>query len=320
MTRTASAASPSTWRIVAAFAAVYTIWGSTYLGIRFAVETIPPFLMAGSRFLVAGAILYAWMRASGNPAPTRVHWRNAAIIGGFLLVGGNGLLSWAEQTVPSGFAALVVATVPVWTVLLQWLSGRGARPSVGIAIGLVLGLIGIALLIGPAELTSANRINPFGILALVLEAILWSIGSLYGHRAELPKASLLGTGMEMFTAGAVLLLVATLTGEWGQLAPDHVSVRSLIAVGYLLVFGSLVGFSAYTWLVRVTPPALSSTFAFVNPVVAVFLGWALAGEALTPQTLLAAAVIIAAVVTITLSQSKTSAPEPEAVASPAPGE
>jgi drug/metabolite transporter (DMT)-like permease len=314
------ATAPATWRVVAAFAAVYTIWGSTFLAIRFAVETIPPFLMAGGRFVLAGAILYIWMRASGNPAPTRAHWRSAVIIGGLLLVSSNGVLAWSEQTVPSGFSALMIATVPVWMVLFEWLKGSGVRPNAGVAAGLVLGLIGIALLIGPAELTSSDRVNPIGVIALFFAALSWAAGSFYGHHANLPASSLLGTGMEMLAGGVMLLIVGTLTGEWGQLALNQVSMRSLTAVGYLFVFGSLVGFSAYTWLLRVTPPALSSTYAFVNPVVAVFLGWALAGEMLTAQTLLAAAVIVVAVVTVTIYQSKMSIPKPANVTSPVPGE
>ncbi len=299
--------------MLAAFAAVYIIWGSTYLAIRFAVETVPPFLMAGTRFVIAGAILYAWMRMRGTPAPTRIQWRTAAIIGGLLLMGGNGVLAWAEQTVPSGLAALMIATVPVWMVLLDWLRGSRVRPNAGVSIGLALGLFGIALLVGPANLAGGNQVSTIGVAALTFSAMSWAIGSFYARRAPLPAASLLGTGMEMLTGGALLLIAGLLTGEFSQLKIDQVSPRSLLAFGYLIVFGSLVGFSAYTWLLRVTTPARASTYAYVNPVVAVFLGWALAGEALTLQTVIAAAVIIGAVVIITTQQSKTALPEPASV-------
>ncbi len=309
------------WRVIAAFAAVYTIWGSTYLAIRFAVETVPPFLMVGARVVIAGAILYAVMRMRGTPAPTRAQWRATAIIGGLLLVGGNGVLAWAEQTVPSGLSALMIATVPVWMVLLDWLRGSRVRPNAGVSIGLVLGLLGIALLVEPASLGGGNHVSAIGVAVLTFAAVSWATGSFYARTAPLPAASLLGTGMEMLMGGAFALIVGLLTGELGRLRIDHVSLQSLVAFGYLIAFGSLVGFSAYTWLLRVTTPARVSTYAYVNPVVAVFLGWALAGEALTLQTLLAAAIIIAAVVIITTYQSRKSVPKQmNAVPSAAPTE
>ena len=282
---------------------------------------MPPFLMAGVRFVIAGAILYAWMRLRGTPAPTRMQWRATAIVGALLLMGGNGVLAWAEQTVPSGLAALMIATVPVWMVLLDWLRGDGGRPSLGVSIGLGLGLVGIALLVGPANLAGGNHVSTIGVIVLTFAALSWAIGSFYARRAPLPPASLLGTAMEMLAGGGLLLIAGLFTGEFGQLKLDQVSMQSLIAFGYLIVFGSWVGFSAYSWLLRETPPALSSTYAYVNPVVAVFLGWALAGETLTLQTVLAAAIIIAAVVIITTNQSRKSIPKSSvAVANVAPSE
>ena len=300
----------SRWRVLAALAAVYSIWGGTYLAIRFAIETVPPFLMVGSRFVIAGAILYAWMRLSGAPAPTRIQWRSAAIIGGLLLLGGNGVLAWAEQLVPSGLAALMIATVPVWMVLLDWLRGGAARPNLGVTIGLVLGLAGIALLAGPTNIAGGNHMNSFGVLLLLFAAISWASGSLYARRAPIPATPLLATAMEMLVGGGLAIAAGLITGEWGQLRLDQVSLRSLQSFGYLVVFGSLVGFSAYTWLLRATSTAIASTYAYVNPVVAVFLGWALASEPLTLQTILAAAIIVMAVVIITTNQSKKSAPKP----------
>jgi drug/metabolite transporter (DMT)-like permease len=311
---------PSPWRVIAAFIAVYTIWGATYLGIRFAIETIPPFLMAGSRFMIAGAMLYAWMRLRGVPAPTRMQWRATTIIGALLLLGGNGVLAWAEQLVPSGLAALIISMVPVWMVLLDWRRG-GARPTMGISLGLVLGVVGIVLLVGPTNFAGGNQLNTLGVIVLLFASLSWATGSLYARRASVPAVPLLATSMEMLTGGGLLLLAGLVTGEGGQLRLDHLSLRSAIAFGYLVFFGSLVGFSAYTWLLRVSTPARVSTYAYVNPVVAVFLGWALAGEALTPQTVLAAAVIITAVVVITTSQSKKSASQPaSALPSVAPTE
>jgi drug/metabolite transporter (DMT)-like permease len=321
VSRTSLTSAPSPWRVMAALGAVYSIWGSTYLAIRLAVQTMPPFLMAGVRFVIAGAILYTFMRLRGTPPPTRVQWRSMAIIGGFLLMGGNGVLAWAEQTVPSGLAALMIATVPVWMVLLDWLRGDGGRPNLGVSIGLVLGLVGIALLAGPASLGSGNHVSTPGVIVLIFAALSWAIGSFYARRAPMPASSLLGTGMEMFAGGILLLVAGLVTGEFGQVKLDQVSLQSLVAFGYLIVFGSWVGFTAYTWLLRAVKPALASTYAYVNPVVAVFLGWAFAGEALTMQTLLAAAVIVAAVVIITINQSRKTVPESSiAVANVAPSE
>ncbi|HET7091052.1 MAG TPA: drug/metabolite exporter YedA [Anaerolineae bacterium] len=296
---------PARWRMLVAFAAIYTIWGSTYLAIRFAIETMPPFLMGGARYLIAGAILYALTRRSRAAAVPRIHWRSAFIVGGLLLLGGNGGVIWAEQVIPSGLAALLIATVPLWMALLNWLRGDNVRPNLGVTLGLALGLLGIVFLVSPGESAGGDQVNSLGVLVLVLAALSWSIGSLYSRKAQLPAEPLLATAMEMLAGGALLLVAGLLTGEAGQLRLDQVSPRSLLALGYLIVFGSLVGFSAYVWLLRVSTPARVSTYAFVNPVVAVFLGWALAGESLTPRTLVAAAVIVTAVVLIVANQART---------------
>jgi drug/metabolite transporter (DMT)-like permease len=304
-----STGAPSTWHVILALAAVYSIWGSTYLAIHFAVETLPPFLMAGVRFVIAGGILFAWMRTRGTPAPTRTQWRATAVMGALLLLGGNGVLAWAEQTVPSGLAALMIGTVPVWMVLLDWFRGDGGRPTAGVTLGLALGLAGIALLVGPGIFAGDNPINTVGLVALIFASLSWAAGSFYARRAPLPAASLLATGMEMLAGGALLLIAGVLTGELGQLRLDHVSTQSLVAFAYLIVFGSWVGFTAYTWLLRSTSPAVSSTYAYVNPVVAVFLGWALGGEALTSRTVLAAGIVVAAVVIITSQRANRSLPK-----------
>lgn len=299
---------PMRWRVLAAFAAIYLIWGSTYLGIRFAIETLPPLLMAATRFIIAGTALYGWLRLRGAPRPTRANWGAAAVVGGLLLLGGNGIVTWAEQRVPSGLAALLIATVPLWMVLLNWLRPGGTRPSGQVIFGLVCGLVGMALLIGPADLAGNGALDPVGALALVLAALSWSVGSLYSRRAPLAKSPLLATGMEMLMGGLLLLAAGSLTGEWARLDLGSVSLLSVLALGYLIVFGSLIAFSAYVWLLRVTTPARAATYAYVNPVVAVFLGWALAGEPLNARILLAAAIIIAAVVIITSERARQEAP------------
>jgi drug/metabolite transporter (DMT)-like permease len=292
------------WRIVLAFAAVYLIWGSTYLAIRFAIETIPPFLMGGVRFLIAGGVLYSVLRWRGVRAPSRWQWRSALIVGGLLLFGGNGGVIVAEQYVPSGLAALIVAMVPLWMVLLNWWWGDRARPNAGTAVGVGLGLAGIVMIAARGQSAAESAVNPIGLVILIGASLSWSIGSLYSRKASLPVNALLSTSMEMLAGGALMMIAGLWLGQGAQIHFDQISMLSLSALGYLVVFGSLIGFTAYVWLLKVTTPARVSTYAFVNPVVAVFLGGALAGEELSLRVLIAAAVIILAVMLITLNQSE----------------
>ncbi|NLF13008.1 MAG: drug/metabolite exporter YedA [Anaerolineaceae bacterium] len=296
---------PARWRVPAAFAAVYTIWGSTYLGIRFAVETLPPFLMAGTRFLIAGTILYAIMRRRGAPAPIRLHWRSAFIVGALMLLAGNGGVVWAEQVVPSSIASLMVATVPLWMVIFNWVRGDRIRPTAGVAAGLAMGMVGILLLVSAGRGGGGQTFNAAGLVVLSVGSLSWAIGSLYSRRAPLPGEALLGTAMEMLAGGALLFLAGLVTGEAGHIAWQNVSSRSVLALVYLILLGSLIGFSAYIWLLRNSTPARVSTYAFVNPIVAVFLGWGLGGEPLTARTLIAAAVIVGGVALITTYQPRT---------------
>lgn len=286
------------FRIASAFAAVYVIWGSTYLAIRFAIETLPPFLMAASRFLVAGGALYAWTRLRGEPAPTFSHWRSAMIIGGLLLLVGNGGVTWAEQLVPSGITALLIGTVPLWFALQDWLWHSKTRPDGRMLAGLAIGFIGVILLIGPGELLGGHTVNFAGVAVLMLSTIAWSGGSLYSRTAPLPSSPLLATAMEMLCGGALLTIVGLAAGEFARVDPAEVSMRSGLSLLYLMMFGSLVAFSAYVWLLRVVDASRVATYAYVNPVIAVFLGWAFAGEELTLRMLIAAVVIVSAVVLI----------------------
>ncbi|MBP7148748.1 MAG: drug/metabolite exporter YedA [Acidobacteria bacterium] len=317
MTDPHSARSPSRAGVLAAFGAVYVIWGSTYLAIRFGIETLPPFLMVGARYLGAGVLMYAWARARGTSRPTPRNWAAAAVIGGLMLLGGNGLVTWSEKTVPSGLAALLVATVPLWMVLLDWARPRGERPAARVFVALALGLAGIAILLGPGELLGARDLPWAGALAVVLASFSWAAGSLYSRAAPLPSEPMLATGMEMLAGGALATLVGLALGEGARFDAAAISTRSALALGYLIVFGSLVAFTAYVWLLRVTTPARVATYAYVNPLVAVLLGWALAGEPLGPRTVLAAAVIIAAVVLITTAQAVRARP-PVAEVEPQP--
>jgi drug/metabolite transporter (DMT)-like permease len=301
-------------KIWLALLSVYIVWGSTYLAIRFAVETIPPFLMAGVRFLIAGAILYTWRRAAGDRTPSRLEWRSAAIFGTFLLVGGNGGVVWAEQRVVSGIAALIVGTSPLWMVLLDALRPGGQRPNGLTIAGVLVGFAGIAILIGPGQLTSEQGLDRVGVFVLLLSAFFWAVGTLYGRGAKLPGSPLLATGMEMLAGGAGLLLLGTITGEWARLDLAAISAKSLLGLAYLIVFGSLIGFASYTWLVRVAPTPLVATYAYVNPLIAIFVRNLLAQEPLTIRILFAATIIVSAVALINLGRKPKAAPARAVVA------
>ena len=294
---------PTRGRVALAFAAVYVLWGSTYLAIRFGIETIPPFLMAGTRHLVAGLLLYIWMRSRGTPRPSATHWRSAAIIGGLMLLGGNGLVTWAEQRVPSGLAALIVASVPIWMAVLEGLEKR-ARPGGAVIAGLLLGLAGIALLVAPGRFAGNGHVDPLGALALLTAALCWSIGSLYSRRVPLPASTFTATAMEMIAGGTWLWVAGLLFGEGSRLHLSAISMRSAVSLGYLILFGSLIGFTAYVWLLKATTAARVSTYAYVNPIVAVVLGALFAGEVITARVAIAALVIVGSVALIITSRSK----------------
>jgi drug/metabolite transporter (DMT)-like permease len=290
-------------RLIAAFAAVYLIWGSTYLAIRFAVETLPPLLMAGARFVLAGAIVLAWSRLRDrSPAPSRFDWRTGVLAGALLLLGGNGAVAWAEQRVPSGIAALLVAIVPLWMVLLDWLRPGGRRPPIAVFMGLALGLAGLLLLVGPDSLRSDGPSNGFGALVLVLASLSWAAGSLFTKWSPKPTTGMIGTGTQMLAGGLLLVAAGLATGELSRLDLAHASTRSLLGFAYLVTFGSLIGFTAYVYLLSHTTAAKAATYAYVNPVVAVLLGWAIGHEEVTSRTLLAAGVILAGVAIITVTR------------------
>ena len=290
-------------RLIAAFAAVYVIWGSTYLAIRFAVETLPPLLMAGARFILAGSILLLWARLRERGAwPSAQDWLTGLVSGALLLFGGNGTVVWAELRVPSGIAALLVAVVPLWMVLLDWLRPGGRRPPSLVFVGLGLGLVGLGLLVGPEAFQGRSGVDLAGAGVLMLGSLSWAIGSLYTQRAPKPSSPKHGSGTQMFAGGVCLVVLALVVGEGGQLDLAHASTRSLLGFGYLVTFGSLIGFTAYFYLLTHTTAAKASTYAYVNPVVAVLLGWAFANEPVTSRTVVAAAVILAGVAIITAAR------------------
>ncbi len=296
-------------KVWAALLAVYIVWGSTYLGIHFAVQTIPPFLQAGVRFLISGIFLLIWRRMSGDPAPTLNQWRSALIVGGLLLVGGNGLISLSEVSLPSGVAALLVAATPIFMVLVEALRPGGVRPTAWQVFGLLVGFSGVALLIGPAEFGGVREFSLIGGATALCATFLWALGSIYNRNTDLPASTLLFTGMEMLMGGLGLLILSGLTGELTHFQPSAVSTASLLGLLYLITFGSLIGFTSYAWLLRNAPISLVSTYAYVNPVVAVLLGSLLARETLNPRILVAASIIIGSVVLVNLTKK----PAPPAI-------
>jgi drug/metabolite transporter (DMT)-like permease len=297
-----------------ALLSIYIIWGSTYLAILFAVETIPPFLSAGFRFLISGAILFAWRWLARDPMPTRIQWRSAAIVGTLLLLGGNGLLSWSEKLIPSGIAALLIGTVPLWLVLIEALRPGGTRASWQAILGLAIGFTGVLVLIGPAELTrKTQQFNLLGVLVCLIAAFIWSFGSIYSRSSDLPKSALMTTGMEMLAGSIGLFIVATLTGEWKHFSIYEISQKSFYGLIYLIIIGSLVGFVSYAWLLKNAPIPLVATYAYVNPLVAIVLGTLFANELLTPRMIIAAIIIIGSVVFINTSGKAPKIAENETV-------
>jgi drug/metabolite transporter (DMT)-like permease len=303
-------------KIWLALIALYIVWGSTYLAIRFTIETIPPFMSAALRFLVSGAILFIWRRMAGDPMPTKPQWISTAIVGLALLLGGNGLVSWAEQRVPSGIAALLVSTIPLWLVIFEAMRPGGIKPTWRAIVGLLIGFGGVFLLIGPAEFSgkATTQFDTLGTIVLLFAAFIWAFGSIYTKHADMPKSSLMGTGAEMLTGAVALFIVSAGSGEFNGFHFADVSMRSWLGLAFLIFIGSLVGFVSYGWLLQNAPISLVSTYPYVNPVVAVLLGSWFASESLTPRILLAAVIIIGSVVFINSERrpiSKTEVKEAE---------
>ncbi len=295
--RPAESAGPSKLAVVAAFAAVYVLWGSTYLGIRFSIETLPPFFTQGVRFFVAGVLLFAWARARGSAAPSRREWVGSAITGLLLFVCGTGGVVWAERYLPSGVAALVVATEPLSFVLMESMRNR-RRPRGYVLAGLGLGTAGLLVLVGPGTLFGGGRFHVGACLVLVAGTFAWAGGSLFSRGSRLPASPMMATASTLLCGGALLAVAGAAAGELARFDPAAVSAKSVVATIYLFIFGSIVGFTAYLWLLRVATASRVATYAYVNPIVAVFLGWALAGEPLTPRVYAAAAIIVSAVALI----------------------
>ncbi|HMU94686.1 MAG TPA: EamA family transporter [Anaerolineales bacterium] len=285
--------------------ALYIVWGSTYLGIKVSIETIPPFFHAAVRFLISGMILVVWQRSAGHQMPTRKQWVSAGIIGTFLLLGGNGLVAWAEQFIPSGIAALIIGSMPMFLVIGEAIRPNGVKPTWQGIVGLLVGFAGIFILVGPSEISgSTEKLNPLGVIALLSACLFWATGSLYSKTADLPKSSLMNTGAQMLVGSVSLLIVSLISGELNGWDVSAVSTRSLVGLAYLIFIGSLVGFVSYGWLLQNAPISLVSTYAYVNPIVAVLLGVWFANEALEPRIWLATAIIIGSVIFINSTKPK----------------
>jgi len=283
--------------VIAAFAIVYVVWGSTYLGIKYAVESIPPFLMAGSRHLVAGLLLFAFAMARGAKLPSLPQWRDAAIAGMLMLVVGNGGVTWAEQMIPSGIAALLVALTPVWMVLIDWARPGGVRPRAIVGLGLAFGIAGVVLL-ARKQMNGAGPAYGWGVAALLAASICWAFGSVFNRSARKPESAFLGVALQMITGGAVLFALALGQGEFGRFSVASVTALSFWAWLYLTIAGSLIAYTAYVWLLHASTPARVATYAYVNPLIAVLLGCTIGREVFSHEIYLAGGLIVVAVVLV----------------------
>jgi drug/metabolite transporter (DMT)-like permease len=294
---------PHAGLVALAFAAIYIIWGSTYLAIRLVVESMPAFCSAGIRFVIAGALLFAFLRVRGVAVPSRSQWRHASVTGTLLLLGGNGLVVWAERSLSSGRAALLVALAPVWFATLEWLRPGGKRPEPKTVLGIIVGLFGVLALVGGRNGAPSEENTLSGALAVIVAGICWAGGSLYNKHSHAGGSHWMNAAAQMLCGGAALLVVGSLLGEPFRTEWSSITLRSTLALIYLIIFGSWIAFSAYVWLLKVSTPGKVSTYAYVNPVIAVFLGWAVLHESVTARMLWGALVILVGVIIITVPQS-----------------
>lgn len=308
------------WQLIGGFLIIYVVWGSTYLAIKWGVQTIPPFFMGATRFLLAGSALYAFTRWRGAAAPTRREWRDSAIVGTLLLFVGNGAVSWASQRVDSGLTSVLVATVPLWLVLCE--AYQGKRPRAAQVIGVLIGLIGVGLLVLPTATGGAGSriaaVDPIGAAVLTLGSLSWTVGSLYSRSSHQAASASLAIAMQMLTGGVLLSVLSLSTGEWARVHPDAISMTSVLSLLYLITFGSLIGFSTYMWLLKVASPTAVGTYAYVNPLVAVLLGVALGGERLPSQAWVAMTVIVGGVALVSWVDGRRKAAAASTTTTPIP--
>jgi drug/metabolite transporter (DMT)-like permease len=295
---------PARWKILLAFSIIYFVWGSTYLFIRVGVREVPPFLLAAARFTFAGLALCAWVRFKGTPFPTRREWAASCLLGTLMFLIDYGSLFWAEQRVPSGVSAVILASIPVFITLLEVIFLRTQRLTIRLSVGLLVGMVGVAVLMLRSVSLGEAPIDRGGAIALTVAALGWSVGTIFSRRLPLPSSKVMSAGAQMLTGGIQLLLLAAIAGEFSGFRPHHVSGRAWFALIYLIIAGSLIGFTAYVWLLHYESPTKVGTYAYVNPVVAVGLGYFIGGETVGPRTILGTLLIVVSVVIITTMSSK----------------
>jgi len=302
-----TASQPRAWKVLLAFSIIYFVWGSTFLAIRVGVREVPPFLLAGMRFLVAGLVLFGWMRARGTPSPTRREWGGATLLALLIFVCDYGLLFWAERRVPSGVAAVMLATIPVFMSLSEIIILKTQRLTIRLAAALVVGISGVAVLVSHSVSFGDAPIDPVGACALIAAAISWSAASALTRKVPLPAEKAMSSGVQMLSGGILLVLAAGLLGEFRRFQMQAVSAKAWLALANLIVAGSIVGFTAYVWLIHHESPTKVGTYAYVNPVVAVLVGYFFGGEALGPRTIAGAALVLVSVVVITTTPKESKA-------------
>jgi drug/metabolite transporter (DMT)-like permease len=297
---------PATWKLLLAFAIIYFVWGSTFLAIRIGVHEVPPLLLAGMRFSAAGIVLYAWMRATGTASPSRREWVSATLLAALIFLVDYGLVFWAEQRVPSGVTAVMLATIPVFTALAEILILRTQRLTLRLGIALLVGLAGVGVLVSRTAGFGDAPVESSGALALVVGAISWSLASVLSRKLTLPQSKVMSSAAQMLVGGILLLLAAALFGESRSFHAREVSARAWLALAYLIVAGSILAFTAYVWLIHHESPTKVGTYAYVNPVIAVVLGYFLGGEGLGARTILGTLFVLVSVVVITTTPKKMS--------------
>ena len=297
-----------TWKTLSAFAIIYFVWGSTFLAIRIGVREVPPFLLASMRFLIAGLILLAWMLARGEPSPTRRQWASAFAIALLIFVGDYGLIFWAEQRVPSGLTAVMMATIPAFMALSEIIFLRTQRLTLRLTFALLIGLAGVAVLVSRGLNLGGAPIDAAGAITLIFASISWSVGSILTRKLPLPPSKVMSSGAQMFTGGILLALTASMLGEFHRFYPASVSRGAWLSLAYLIVAGSIIAFTAYVWLIHRESPTKVGTYAYVNPVVAVLIGYFLAGEPLGPRTILGTLLILLSIIVITTTRTRKTAP------------
>ena len=299
-----AASQPRAWKVFLAFAIIYLVWGSTFLAIRVGVREVPPFLLAGMRFLVAGIVLYGWMRARGTASPTAREWGAASFLAVLIFVFDYGLLFWAERRVPSGIAAVMMATIPVFMALGEIVFLRTQRLTLRLGVALLVGMAGVAVLVGHSMSLGEAPVDTAGACALIVAAISWSVAASLSRKLPLPAAKAMSSGAQMLAGGVLLTLTAALLGEFRGFHAQAVSRGAWLALGYLIVAGSIIAFTAYVWLIHHESPTKVGTYAYVNPVVAVLVGYFLGGEAIGPRTIVGTLLVLVSVVVITTTPKK----------------